>query len=184
MGKMLELDLRNNCVWAYRWFIKRQLLKLDVTTEFVIEEFNFAMKYIKRAIHNESPWNYLRSLFLSSGGCQRYHPQVRETDKSSSMYVIPSSERFTKGTFINIYFFVLASLILGTQLLNELEKLQNSDNGRDCPFNLNILAEAYEEEASEEGNRRALDILHRLVILDSERSIYWCRRAKRCEAKL
>ncbi len=79
--KMLELDLRNNCAWNYRWFIKRQLLKLDITPEYIIEECNFAMKYIKRAIHNESPWNYLRGLFLSSGtGRYRQYTQVREKE--------------------------------------------------------------------------------------------------------
>ncbi len=70
------------------------------------------------------------------------------------------------------------------QLINELEALQNSDDTHDCPFTLNILAEAYEEEASEKGIRRALGILERLLILDSERSVYWRRKAKRCEAKL
>ncbi len=70
------------------------------------------------------------------------------------------------------------------QLINELEALQNSDDAHACPFILNILAEAYEEEASEKGIRRALGILERLPILDSERSIYWRRKAKRCETKL
>ncbi len=78
--KMLASDLRNNCAWNYRWFINWQLLKLDFTNpEWLVKEWNFSMKYITLAIHNESPWNYLRGLFIRSGtGRYCQYPQVRE----------------------------------------------------------------------------------------------------------
>ncbi len=89
MEKMLESDFRNNCAWNYMWFVKYQLLKLDLTPEYIIKESNFVMKYIKLAIHNESPWNYLRGLFISSGKgrfCQ--YPQVRERERARGIKLV------------------------------------------------------------------------------------------------
>ncbi len=90
------------------WFVKYQLLKLDLTPEYIIKESNFVMKYIKLAIHNESPWNYLRGLFLSSGKgrfCQ--YPQVRERererereskrDKVSIVYLLTNASTLYKS---------------------------------------------------------------------------------------
>ncbi len=99
----------------------------------------------------------------------------------------PSNERSTKAKLlIASHFFHFIFPRHGLQLIKELETLQDSgdDHAHDCPFLLNILVEAYEEEASEKGIRRALSVLERLVIVDGKRSIYWLRKAKQCEAKL
>jgi hypothetical protein len=45
----------------------------------IARECSFALQYIERAPHNESPWNYLRGYFVVDGATPQQLPQVRES---------------------------------------------------------------------------------------------------------
>lgn len=57
---MLDDDVRNNSAWNQRWFV------LQHTTGWSVDarerEVAYALAKIDVAVHNESPWNYLRGL--------------------------------------------------------------------------------------------------------------------------
>ena len=57
--ELLDLDLRNNSAWNQRWFAVHES-GVPVTDEIINRELNFALRYLEKALDNESPWNYIR----------------------------------------------------------------------------------------------------------------------------
>ncbi|TMW63598.1 hypothetical protein Poli38472_002539 [Pythium oligandrum] len=57
---LLEEDIRNNSAWNHRWFVIKHTTEMSV--EVRRREIDFALAKIQIAVHNESPWNYVRGL--------------------------------------------------------------------------------------------------------------------------
>lgn len=75
---MIEADLRNNSAWNHRWFIihnGERGLTGTLPRSIFDREVDYAMAAIRKAVHNESPWNYLRGLFLGVPFSQ--HPNLK-----------------------------------------------------------------------------------------------------------
>ncbi|ETV95360.1 hypothetical protein H310_11249 [Aphanomyces invadans] len=66
VDEMLLLDMRNNSAWNHRWFAIHHMHARDVPADIRAREIQVAVSYIRRAPHNESPWNYLRGYLRSS----------------------------------------------------------------------------------------------------------------------
>lgn len=60
IDEMLADDIRNNSAWNHRWFVLKHTTPLGVVDR--KREAQYALDKIAVAIHNESPWNYLRGL--------------------------------------------------------------------------------------------------------------------------
>lgn len=60
IDKMLQEDVRNNSAWNQRWFVLKHTSSL--TLEARQREIEYALVKIDTAVHNESPWNYIRGL--------------------------------------------------------------------------------------------------------------------------
>uniref|UniRef100_K3WEF8 Protein farnesyltransferase/geranylgeranyltransferase type-1 subunit alpha n=1 Tax=Globisporangium ultimum (strain ATCC 200006 / CBS 805.95 / DAOM BR144) TaxID=431595 RepID=K3WEF8_GLOUD len=60
IDSMLEDDVRNNSAWNQRWFVLKHTTSLDVSER--EREVEYALTKIDIAVHNESPWNYIRGL--------------------------------------------------------------------------------------------------------------------------
>ncbi|OQR90457.1 protein farnesyltransferase/geranylgeranyltransferase [Achlya hypogyna] len=57
VDEMLEKDMRNNSAWNHRWFVTHH----EPPTAIVrAQEIEVAFRFIAKAPHNESAWNYLR----------------------------------------------------------------------------------------------------------------------------
>ncbi|KAH8036265.1 hypothetical protein HPB51_021936 [Rhipicephalus microplus] len=56
------------------------ILQVGFTEEVVERECAYSMECIRKAPHNESPWNYLRGVIDAAGGGER--PEVQEFCKS------------------------------------------------------------------------------------------------------
>ncbi|RHY78472.1 hypothetical protein DYB38_000436, partial [Aphanomyces astaci] len=65
VDEMLLLDMRNNSAWNHRWFAIHNMHAV-VPADVRAREVQVAAAYIRRAPHNESPWNYLRG-YLREG---------------------------------------------------------------------------------------------------------------------
>lgn len=61
VDNMLRDDVRNNSAWNHRWVVLNHTLGL-ATREEREREVAYTLEQIARAVHNESPWNYLRGL--------------------------------------------------------------------------------------------------------------------------
>ncbi|EEY57304.1 protein farnesyltransferase/geranylgeranyltransferase, putative [Phytophthora infestans T30-4] len=61
VDKMLLEDVRNNSAWNHRWFVLNNSSGLATTADRQ-REIDYALDKISIAVHNESPWNYLRGL--------------------------------------------------------------------------------------------------------------------------
>ncbi|ETI50366.1 hypothetical protein L917_05779 [Phytophthora nicotianae] len=61
VDKMLLEDVRNNSAWNHRWFVLSNTSGLAATADRQ-REIDYALDKISIAVHNESPWNYLRGL--------------------------------------------------------------------------------------------------------------------------
>lgn len=72
--QLLSNDVRNNSAWNQRFFVISQTV--GFTQEVVERECAYAMECIRKAPHNESPWNYLRGVIDAAGGAER--PEVRD----------------------------------------------------------------------------------------------------------
>lgn len=72
--QLLSNDVRNNSAWNQRFFVISQTV--GFTKEVVERECAYAMECIRKAPHNESPWNYLRGVIDAAGGTER--PEVRD----------------------------------------------------------------------------------------------------------
>lgn len=60
--RLLEEDIRNNSAWNQRHFVV--VNTTSYTPEVLAAEVEYAKTAIKKAVHNESPWNYLRGILL------------------------------------------------------------------------------------------------------------------------
>lgn len=76
--QLLSNDVRNNSAWNQRFFVISQTV--GFTEEVVERECAYAMECIRKAPHNESPWNYLRGVIDAAGGAER--PEVQDFCKS------------------------------------------------------------------------------------------------------
>ncbi|CAM9456047.1 unnamed protein product, partial [Chrysoparadoxa australica] len=77
---MLTQDLRNNSAWNHRWFVVHQLDARGIkplTKEVIAEEVTYAMDFIRKAINNESPWNYMRGYLAAGGETYTDYPMVK-----------------------------------------------------------------------------------------------------------
>ncbi|KAG1703801.1 hypothetical protein DVH05_006812 [Phytophthora capsici] len=61
VDKMLLEDVRNNSAWNHRWFVLSNTSGLSAIEDRQ-REVEYALEKIDVAVHNESPWNYLRGL--------------------------------------------------------------------------------------------------------------------------
>ncbi|CEG47953.1 protein farnesyltransferase [Plasmopara halstedii] len=75
VDKMLLEDVRNNSAWNHRWFVLSNTSNL-ATAEGRQQEVNYALEKIATAVHNESPWNYIRGLVR--GHEDTFATQVKE----------------------------------------------------------------------------------------------------------
>lgn len=76
--QLLSNDVRNNSAWNQRFFVISHTV--GFTEEVVERECAYSMECIRKAPHNESPWNYLRGVIDAAGGGER--PEVQEFCKS------------------------------------------------------------------------------------------------------
>lgn len=77
VDQLLRDDLRNNSAWNQRFFLISRTVGFD-DEEVVSRECAYAMAYIRKAPHNESPWNYLRGVLDAAGGSTVGRPDVRD----------------------------------------------------------------------------------------------------------
>lgn len=70
MEKLLTEDIRNNSAWNHRWYLifGRPHGEPFANKEVVQREVTFAQNAIRQAPQNESPWNYLRALYMKASG--------------------------------------------------------------------------------------------------------------------
>ncbi|KAL4176141.1 hypothetical protein KRP22_001095 [Phytophthora ramorum] len=61
VNKMLLEDVRNNSAWNHRWFVLSNTSGVATTADRQ-REVDYALNKISLAVHNESPWNFLRGL--------------------------------------------------------------------------------------------------------------------------
>ena len=61
---LLKADLRNNSAWNQRYFVITKNNKETKTTELIQKEIQYSIDYIRKAPNNQSPWAYLKGLFL------------------------------------------------------------------------------------------------------------------------
>ena len=79
VDQLLEEDIRNNSAWNQRHFVV--VNTTSYTPEVLAAEVEYAKTAIKKAVHNESPWNYLRGILM------------QELDQSESpMYRYPGEQ--------------------------------------------------------------------------------------------
>jgi len=64
IDSLLKLDLRNNSAWNQRYFVISRNNKVKFSKEIIQNELQFALSYIKKAPNNQSPWVYLKGLFI------------------------------------------------------------------------------------------------------------------------
>lgn len=60
IDEMLEEDVRNNSAWNQRWFVLAHTTALTLDDR--QREVEYALAKVDVAVHNESPWNYIRGL--------------------------------------------------------------------------------------------------------------------------
>lgn len=81
VDRLLEEDIRNNSAWNQRHFVVVNTTSYN--PEVLAVEVEYAKTAIKKAVHNESPWNYLRGILM------------QELDQSESpMYKYPGIQEF------------------------------------------------------------------------------------------
>jgi len=80
---LLEEDIRNNSAWNQRHFV------ISNTTQYTPEvlrvEVDFAKDAIRTAVHNESPWNYLKGILS------------QELESDTPMYTYPGIQEFVEN---------------------------------------------------------------------------------------
>ena len=84
--RLLEEDIRNNSAWNQRHFVV--VNTTSYTPEVLAAEVEYAKTAIKKAVHNESPWNYLRGILLQELD-QVESPMYRYPGKSRIFHDIP-----------------------------------------------------------------------------------------------
>jgi len=62
---LLLIDIRNNSAWNQRHFVIKHTTGL--TDDVLLNEIEFTLQKIDKALHNESAWSYLRGLLKSHG---------------------------------------------------------------------------------------------------------------------
>eukprot|EP01114_Cavostelium_apophysatum_P019247 TRINITY_DN6149_c0_g2_i1.p1 TRINITY_DN6149_c0_g2~~TRINITY_DN6149_c0_g2_i1.p1 ORF type:complete len:337 (-),score=73.09 TRINITY_DN6149_c0_g2_i1:37-981(-) len=65
LDEVLKADMRNNSAWNQRYFVVTRNRTRPFTTELRDTEIDFAFKWIRKAPNNESPWVYLKGLFMN-----------------------------------------------------------------------------------------------------------------------
>jgi len=61
---LLKQDFRNNSAWNQRYFVISRNKTLPITEEIRNREIGYAFDWIKKAPNNQSPWIYLKGLFI------------------------------------------------------------------------------------------------------------------------
>ncbi|CAI5745174.1 unnamed protein product [Peronospora destructor] len=98
VDKMLLEDVRNNSAWNHRWFVVNNTLGL-ATMEDRQREVGYALEKIAMAVHNESPWNYLRGLVR--GHEATFAAQLKE--KSQQILVTSPDCIFAAALLVDLY---------------------------------------------------------------------------------
>lgn len=75
IDELLEEDVRNNSAWNQRYFVLQNTADLK-SAAVVGPEVDYALKAIRKAPNNSSPWNYLEGLVAPLGFAA--FPQVRK----------------------------------------------------------------------------------------------------------
>ena len=91
--KLIEADVRNNSAWNHRWYVINGQEKEGVPgvkDEKIRErEIKFAQAAIAKSPHNQSPWNYLRSIYKTSGlplsGLKEFVSQYADVEQPDSI---------------------------------------------------------------------------------------------------
>ncbi|CAH0478623.1 unnamed protein product [Peronospora belbahrii] len=98
VDQMLLEDVRNNSAWNHRWFVVNNTLGL-ATMEGRQREVDYTLKKIALAVHNESPWNYLRGLIRGQEGT--FAAQLKET--AQQMLVATPDCIFAAALLVDMY---------------------------------------------------------------------------------
>jgi len=62
---LLKQDLRNNSAWNQRFFCITHNQTIPISKEVRSNELNYAFDWIKKAPNNQSPWAYIKGLYLN-----------------------------------------------------------------------------------------------------------------------
>lgn len=98
VDKMLLNDVRNNSAWNHRWFVLSNTAKLATEAARQVEVF-YALEKIAVAVHNESPWNYLRGLVRGYETC--FATQV--TEKAREVLTATPDCIFAAALLVDLY---------------------------------------------------------------------------------
>ncbi|CAN7939645.1 unnamed protein product, partial [Ixodes hexagonus] len=74
VSTLLKEDVRNNSAWNQRFYVISNTT--GFTDEVLDREVAYTFECIRKAVHNESPWNYLRGILDAASAGDR--PDVEE----------------------------------------------------------------------------------------------------------
>ncbi|KAG9414230.1 hypothetical protein AC1031_013429 [Aphanomyces cochlioides] len=97
VDQMLQVDMRNNSAWNHRWFIIQKTA--PVTPAIRAKEVDFAIKFIRKAPHNESPWNYLRAWVRQDD----FHDHATIKALASEIYDAHRTCMFAANMLVDLY---------------------------------------------------------------------------------
>ncbi|KAH9094273.1 hypothetical protein Ae201684P_016883 [Aphanomyces euteiches] len=97
VDQMLLVDMRNNSAWNHRWFVIQKMA--PVTPAIRAKEADFAIKFIRKAPHNESPWNYLRAWVRQDD----FHDHATIKALASEIYDAHRTCMFAANMLVDLY---------------------------------------------------------------------------------
>jgi len=77
LEEVLKDDLRNNSAWNMRYFVQSRNRTREFSQELRDSEIDYSFKWIRKAPNNESPWTYLKGLFMNDKYSK--NPQLKKT---------------------------------------------------------------------------------------------------------
>ncbi|RLN59332.1 hypothetical protein BBJ29_002667 [Phytophthora kernoviae] len=98
VDKMLAEDVRNNSAWNHRWLVLSNSSGLATTADRQ-KEINYALDKIAKAVHNESPWNYIRGLIR--GHEANFAKQLKE--KANEVLATTPDCIFAAALLVDLY---------------------------------------------------------------------------------
>jgi len=73
---LLHQDFRNNSAWNQRYFSITHNKTIPITPEIRNREIEYSFDWIKKAPNNQSPWTYLKGLFINEKISD--HPELKK----------------------------------------------------------------------------------------------------------
>lgn len=98
VDKLLLEDVRNNSAWNYRWFVLSNTSGLATAADRQ-REVDYALEKVSIAVHNESPWNYIRGLIR--GHEAAFAAQLKE--KAQNILTATPDCIFAAGLLVDLY---------------------------------------------------------------------------------